>query len=312
MRSGTSFPTPRTTAKLYRRARSYGFRPRASVSRASGTVQQARPNDRCLPAPPTECRSNGSIFDPDTAASSMRFPFGSRSHDLDQLRATLPHLGRSTTVAGLAAALTWNERRVERTVREWERLEPMRVAFDPLSRSVRLLGVPAPPTMPAQAPADAPNAPAAVPTVEAVTAAVAPPTRPRWEAVNCRSCGTPMEPTGTGSGLFCPSCGRLASGRPSTALPPLPSGPKTPLAPSPSGAPTVETSTGHAVSDRKSQEMFAAWATARPIPCPRCRAPLRHDGVGKYRCSACGESVRFSGENGAPKETGRALAPPAA
>jgi len=241
----------------------------------------------------------------------MRFPFGSRSHDLDQLRATLPHLGRSTTVAGLAAALTWNERRVERTVREWERLEPMRVAFDPLSRSVRLLGVPPPPTPP-PAPADAPSATAAVPTQEAAAAAVVPLMRSRWEAVNCRSCGTPMEPTGTGSGLFCPSCGRLASARSSTALPPLPTGPKTPVAPAALGAPTVETSTGHAVSDRKSQEMFAAWATARPIPCPRCHAALRHDGVGKYRCSACGESVRFSGENGVPKDGGRALAPPAA
>ncbi|MCI4320772.1 MAG: hypothetical protein L3K18_04370 [Thermoplasmata archaeon] len=240
----------------------------------------------------------------------MRFPFGSRSHDLDQLRATLPHLGRSTTVAGLAAALTWNERRVERTVREWERLEPMRVAFEPLSRSIRLLGVPPSPPV-ASAPGDASTAAMAAPAAEAPGPVAAPP-RSRWEVVNCRSCGTPMEPTGTGSGLFCPSCGRLASAHSSTALPPLPSGPKPPATPASTGAPTVETSTGHAVSDRKSQEMFAAWATASPIPCPRCRAALRHDGVGKYRCSACGESVKFVGENGVPKDAGRTLAPPAA
>jgi predicted RNA-binding Zn-ribbon protein involved in translation (DUF1610 family) len=236
----------------------------------------------------------------------MQFPFGVRSHDIDQVRATLPHLGTSASVAGLAAALSWNERKVERTVREWERLEPMRVAFDPLTRSVRLLGVPAPPPPPA--------APAAAPPTAPAPAASSPTLTPRaWGGVvNCRSCGTPMEPTGTGSGLFCPGCGRLAAGRGSASPPPLPNAaPAAPVPPSP-GAPKVETRTGQTVSDRKSQEMFAAWATARPIPCPRCRTALRHDGVGQYRCPGCGEAVRFDGRGATPAPTGPALAPPAA
>jgi predicted RNA-binding Zn-ribbon protein involved in translation (DUF1610 family) len=233
----------------------------------------------------------------------MQFPFGVRSHDIDQLRATLPHLGTSASVAGLAAALSWNERRVERTVREWERLEPMRVAFDPLTRTVRLLGVPAPPPPPpvAAAPTPAPAAPAPVATSRA------------WGGVvNCRSCGTPMEPTGTGSGLFCPGCGRLAAGRGSGAPPPLPAAAPAPPASPSAGAPKVETRTGQTVSDRKAQEMFAAWATSRPIPCPRCRTALRHDGVGQYRCPGCGEAVRFDGRGATPATTGPALAPPAA
>jgi predicted RNA-binding Zn-ribbon protein involved in translation (DUF1610 family) len=239
----------------------------------------------------------------------MRFLFASRSHDVEQLRVTLPHLGRSATVAGVAAALSWKERRVERSVREWERLEPMRVAFDPLSRSIRLLGPApsAPPVTPAAAePASAPPYVVAPPAPAAVPKSWA-------EPVNCRSCGTPMEPTGTGSGLFCPSCGRLASARPTSSAPSLPTGPAPPAPAGSANAPSIETSSGHAVSDRKAQEMFAAWATARPIPCPRCRSGLRHDGVGRYRCPACGESVTFLGENGAaPRAPTPPLAPPAA
>ncbi|MFI5415002.1 MAG: hypothetical protein ACHQ16_04970 [Candidatus Lutacidiplasmatales archaeon] len=232
----------------------------------------------------------------------MQFPFGSRSHDLGQLRATLPHLGTSASVAGLAAALSWNERRVERTVREWERVEPMRVAFDPLTRTVRLLGVPTPtpPTVPVAAPVPerAEPSPTRTPRAWGVSAA------------NCRSCGTPMEPTGTGSGLFCPGCGRLAAGHGTGAPPPLPvsAAPTTPT----SIAPRVETRTGHAVSDRKAQEMFAAWATSRPIPCPRCRTALRHDGVGQYKCPGCGEAIRFDGQGTNPVPPAPVMAPPAA
>jgi predicted RNA-binding Zn-ribbon protein involved in translation (DUF1610 family) len=257
--------------------------------------------------------SNDRIFLLHAAASTMQFPFGVRSRDVDQLRQTLPHLGPSSSLSGIAAALSWNERRVERTVREWERLEPMRVAYDPLSRSVRLLGVaavvppaPLPPPPPVAAPAPSPAA-----------------DLPRsWGGgVNCRSCGTKMEPTGTGSGLFCPGCGRLASSHRSGTPPPLPVAAPAPpkpstapslASPSPPGAPAVATGTGHAVSDRKAQEMFAAWATAQPIPCPRCRVPLRHNGVGQYRCPGCGETARFVGETGPTRPAAPTLAPPAA
>lgn len=242
----------------------------------------------------------------------MQFPFGGRSHDLGQLRATLPHLGTSASIAGLAAALSWNERRVEKTVREWERVEPMRVAFDPLTRTVRLLGARAPPVAPA------PAAPTSSVSTPLPPAAEPTPTRtPKaWggAAVSCRSCGTPMAPTGTGSGLFCPGCGRLAAGHGTGAPPPLP------VAPAPASAPTtptsiaprVETRTGHAVSDRKAQEMFAAWATSRPIPCPRCRTALRHDGVGQYKCPGCGEAIRFDAQGVSPVAPAPPMAPPAA
>ncbi|HXQ93743.1 MAG TPA: hypothetical protein VN864_01025 [Thermoplasmata archaeon] len=247
----------------------------------------------------------------------MPFLFGSRARDVEQLRQTLPHLTQHTTMAALAAALSWTERRAEKAVREWERLEPMKVAYDPLIRSVRLLR-PEPP---------APNAlathPAAGPAPTTPAADVpAPVALPRaWrEVVNCRSCGTAMEPTGTGSGLFCPGCGRLSSGHHSTAPPPLPAAPAPPpmrsAAPSPSASgpngPAVATGTGHSLSERKAQEMFAAWATAQPIPCPRCRTPLRHHGVGEYRCPGCGETARFVGESAAPVAPAPPLAPPAA
>jgi predicted RNA-binding Zn-ribbon protein involved in translation (DUF1610 family) len=270
-------------------------------SRASGSVQRARPGRRCLPSP-SRFPSNDSIFVPRAGREAMQFPFGRRSHDLDQLRATLPHLGSSASVAGVAAALSWNERRVEKAVREWERLEPMRVAYDPLSRTARLLGAPA--TLPApREDGPAPVAPSTTPSPTATPRA--------WAAVvNCRSCGSPMEPTGTGSGLFCPGCGRLSGGHSTVAPPRLPAAP--PTQSTPSGSPRVATSTGHEVSDRKAQEMFAAWATSRPIPCPRCRTALRHDGVGQYKCPGCGEAVRFDGHSANPGPVGPALAPPAA
>ncbi|HEV8050215.1 MAG TPA: hypothetical protein VGP88_06440 [Thermoplasmata archaeon] len=241
----------------------------------------------------------------------MPFLFGSRARDVEQLRQTLPHLTPSTTIAALAAALSWNDRRAEKAVREWERLEPMRVAYDPLTRSVRLLR-----------PAALSVEPTAAPTPTAAPAAAAPPTalpRAFREVVNCRSCGTAMEPTGTGSGLFCPACGRLSSGHHAAAPPPLPAPPApTPrpvvAPPPPTGAngPSVATGTGHSLSDRKAQEMFAAWATAQPIPCPRCRTPLRHHGVGEYRCPGCGETARFVGESAEPVAPRTPLAPPAA
>jgi predicted RNA-binding Zn-ribbon protein involved in translation (DUF1610 family) len=244
----------------------------------------------------------------------MQFPFGVRSRDVEQLRQTLPHLGPTSSLTGIAAALSWNERRVERTVREWERLQPMRVAYDPLSRTVRLLGAPAPP-------APAPTVASATPPPPSTADPTPPVVLPKsWGGgVNCRSCGTAMEPTGTGSGLFCPGCGRLAASH-HTAAPALPS---PALAPSrspsptsggspPTGGPAVATGTGHPVSDRKAQEMFAAWATSQPIPCPRCRIPLRHNGVGQYKCPGCGESARFVGESGGPRLAAPPLAPPAA
>jgi predicted RNA-binding Zn-ribbon protein involved in translation (DUF1610 family) len=177
----------------------------------------------------------------------------------------------------------------------------MRVAFDPLSRTVRLLGVPpaspAVPVTPAMSEASTVSSPAAA-------------TPRAWGGVvNCRSCGTPMEPTGTGSGLFCPGCGRLAGGH-ATSAPRLPGAAPSPAPPS--GAPKVETGTGHAVSERKAQEMFAAWATSRPIPCPRCRTALRHDGVGQYKCPGCGETVRFGAPSSPPAPVGPVVAPPAA
>ena len=56
---------------------------------------------------------------------------------------------------------------------------------------------------------------------------------------------------------------------------------------------TAQLSDPSSLSDRKSQEMFAAWVTNRPIPCPKCRTPLRHRGISVYGCPSCGQQVRF-------------------
>ena len=219
----------------------------------------------------------------------MRWFGGPSRQDQEQVLSTLHSLG-STSVPGLAAALSWPERRTQRALEEALRDGSQPVRYDPVTRAVRWLAAPLPAAPPTPAaPRPAPVAPTSA--VHELPAA--------WGAkARCPSCQTPLQPTGTGTGYFCPQCGRLTSaGAARAAEPPPPP-------PLPNGPPTA---------DRRSQELLAAWVTARPIPCPRCRTTLRHRGVAEYVCPACGHQVRFERTTALPAPTGAALsAPPVA
>ena len=200
--------------------------------------------------------------------------FGEASrHDREQVLTTLHSLG-STSVPGLAAALSWPERRTQRVLEDALRDGSQPVRYDPVTRAVRWLAPPARPATPAPPTVPGPSRPE--PTTPQLPTA--------WGAkARCPSCQSALQPTGTGAGYVCPRCGRLTSlpgGRATEAPPP----------PLPRGPPAA---------DRRSQELFAAWVTAQPIPCPRCRTTLRHRGVAEYVCPGCGEQVRFERTHGA-------------
>jgi len=213
--------------------------------------------------------------------------FGPRSpQDREHLVATLRSLG-PTSVHGLAAALTWSERRTTKVVREAIRWGRGAVRYDPTTGRVGFLSA---------EPAPAPT-PVVAPAAPTRAAPLAPPPLPKaWGASpKCPSCQLPFVSTGTGGGLYCPQCGRLALGRAPTAPPVGSTPPVSAATPSPDRGPT--TTLG---ADRRSQEAFAAWVSAQPIPCPKCRTVLRHRGVGHYGCPACGAQVAFERPSGFP------------
>jgi len=108
----------------------------------------------------------------------------------------------------------------------------------------------------------------------------------------CPSCHTALVASTSSSLNVCPQCGRLFSSRTAS------SGDNEAAVSLPAAeTPAVATTTVY--SDRLSQELLAAYVTARPIPCPRCRTHLRHRGVSEYSCPSCGETVRF-GAGGTP------------
>lgn len=191
----------------------------------------------------------------------------------------------SSSVAGVAAALSWSERRTERVLNEVATRNPNRIAYDRLAGQVRWVD-----------PVSVlPPAPAAPPPPVIRARAVGPPpsapeTPVKWGGLGnrCPSCHVPLSPTGTPGIWVCAHCGKL-SGAPgaSQAAPPKEEASR------PAEPPTMVTS---AVTDRRSQEMFAAWVTSQPIPCPKCHTPLRHRGVGEYACPSCGQHVRFPRE----------------
>lgn len=188
--------------------------------------------------------------------------FGGEARDRARVLATVPTTG-STTVDRLAAELKWPR---DRTVRAVERLSAgsSGLQYDPRSGTVRHGG-------------PAPASPAAPPSEAAAPAPAAAPGRPGL----CPDCRTRLAPTGSPGTFYCPSCGTLESRSP--VPPPAPA----------AAAPGPATGAG----DRRTQELFAAWVTASPIPCPRCRQPLAHRGVESYACPACGERVTF-GDDG--------------
>ncbi|MGD0257457.1 MAG: hypothetical protein ABSB90_06210 [Thermoplasmata archaeon] len=215
--------------------------------------------------------------------------FGPSSADLEHLRSAVRALG-TTSVPGLAAALSWRERKTEKILAHELALPNTPLLYDPSRRTVRWgLVVALPPMTVQSAVASAPT-----PSSPMAPRAPSPVYTPTGLKTLCPNCQVALQSTGSAGLVVCPQCGRLSSARSggianrasvSTSPPPPPT-----VAPAPRpAAPPSETS----LSDRRSQELFAAWVTNQPIPCPKCRTPLRHRGVSEYSCPSCGQSVRF-------------------
>lgn len=216
--------------------------------------------------------------------------FGGRAHeDREHLVQTLRSLG-STSLGGLSAALSWTPRRTERAARAAVAWGRGAIDYEPRTGRIAFRAPSAP-----QAPP-----PAAAPATDAAATPAArapPPPLPKaWNASpKCPNCSVPFVSTGTGSGVYCPNCGRLAlrgSDGVTRAAPVAADEARTP-SPPPTTVHGPATTLGE---DRHSQELFAAWVTSRPIPCPKCRTALRHKGVGRYACPACGAQVAFEPE----------------
>jgi len=209
--------------------------------------------------------------------------FARTDDELERLRAAVRMLG-TTSVPGLSAALSWREHKTEKLLAMELARPGTSVIYEPGRRLVRFThAVPEPPRSVA--------APAPVPVV--AEAGDLPPRaaplvlRGSVLKAQCPSCHVALLSTGSTNLSVCPECGRLSSER--TAEPAAPPPPSLPVAtPGEGGSrPPI------ALTDRRSQEMFAAYVTSRPIPCPKCRTSLRHRGVSEYVCPNCGQLIRF-------------------
>ncbi|MCI4357528.1 MAG: hypothetical protein L3J95_04060 [Thermoplasmata archaeon] len=219
----------------------------------------------------------------------MAFLFGPSLAERSQLVRTIHSLG-PTSIDGLAAALSWSTRKTERLVTTLARRGEAGIWYAPYLRQVRIGPPPPDPDPAALLPPLAPpeeairpaeRSRAGAPSVQPTPAL---PTR-RVSGRKCPNCSGSLEMMGDNESLVCPRCGRLS-------LAPRPAG--TTDAPGGGAGPNP---TQGALGDRRSQEMLAAYVTARPIPCPRCRGPLRHQGLGTFRCPSCGEAVTFPRES---------------
>ncbi len=215
--------------------------------------------------------------------------FGPSEEDLERLRSAVRSLG-VTSVPGLSAALSWRSRKTEKLLAHELARPDTSIRYEPGRRVVRWGTVP---PVPVRAPPEprgavSPALPARVPR--------APPPVLTSTGLRtlCPHCHVPLLATGATNLAVCPQCGRLANARSATAGDASPE----PVAPSPpptgGGEPTPPLSLG----DRRAQEMFAAYVTSRPIPCPKCRTPLKHRSVSEYACPSCGQLVRFPSTGG--------------
>ncbi|HTP54451.1 MAG TPA: hypothetical protein VML94_05780 [Thermoplasmata archaeon] len=213
--------------------------------------------------------------------------FGRSEDEQERLRTTVRTLG-VTSVPGLAAALSWRERKTEKLLAHELARPGTQIVYEPSRRLVRWRRPLPPPSTPTAAPA---STVAGSDRASRVLPGPAPVLRGTALKTLCPSCHVPLLLTGSGKLAVCPECGRLSSEK----VPELSS------AAPPTTAP--EASRGaDGTTDRRSQELFAAYVTSRPIPCPKCRTPLRHRGVAEYACPSCGQSVRFpkASEGGPP------------
>jgi predicted RNA-binding Zn-ribbon protein involved in translation (DUF1610 family) len=220
--------------------------------------------------------------------------FGPSQQDLERLRSTVQSLG-TTSVPGLAAALSMRERKAEKLLAHELARPNSPILYEPSRRLVRW-AAPA-----ASAPVTTP-VPAASPLPEPVRAPRAP--SPVFTPVGlktlCPHCHVALQSTGTESLAVCPQCGRLSTSHENRVVEAAPAAPAT--APAPAPASPAPRSDAPGLDDRRSQELFAAYVSAKPIPCPKCRTPLRHRALSEYACPACGQTVRFPrlGEPKAP------------
>jgi predicted RNA-binding Zn-ribbon protein involved in translation (DUF1610 family) len=222
--------------------------------------------------------------------------FGPSEQDLERLRSTVESLG-ATSVPGLAAALSWRERKAEKLLAHELSRPDTPLVYEPGRRVVRWAA--AAPAAPVPA-APSPDATAAIRLSPRAPRGPAPVLTSTGFKTLCPTCHVPLMPTGSASLAVCPQCGRLASPRTPTpeVSEPVVSAPA-PVAVTSDGAPS-------SLSDRRAQELFAAYVTSKPIPCPKCRTPLRHKGLSEYLCPTCGQAVRFPKAAEPPT-----LAPPA-
>lgn len=207
---------------------------------------------------------------------------------------TLETLG-PTSITGLSAALSWSPRRTENAVREVVRRAEAPILFDRTTGTVRLR-----PPVVATAPALAVSPDPSASSISGGRAPEVPPplTRVRnqlGQRVTCPTCKVALESTGTGDSAYCPKCGRLtrAPATPTTAAP-IPTAATAPEPSVSSTTPMPKNGAPVTTVDRRSQELFAAWVTQSPIPCPKCRTPLKHRSFAQYGCPRCGQVVSFS------------------
>ncbi len=207
--------------------------------------------------------------------------FGPSQQDLERLRTTVQSLG-TTSVPGLAAALSVRERKAEKLLAHELARPNSPIVYEPSRRVVRWAT-----TMPTPPAADpTPSAPP-LPEPPRAPRAPSPVFTPVGLKTLCPHCHVALQSTGTESLAVCPQCGRLSSNREGRTTPdPTPAVAQPPL-------PTAGNAAPAGLDDRRSQEMFAAYVSARPIPCPKCRTPLRHRALSEYVCPSCGQSVRF-------------------
>ncbi|MFY9716685.1 MAG: hypothetical protein WAK40_01950 [Thermoplasmata archaeon] len=220
--------------------------------------------------------------------------FGRSEDQQERLRTTVRTLG-VTSVPGLAAALSWRERKTEKFLAHELARPGTQIVYEPSRRLVRWRRPLPPPSPPSEDPA--PVAPSSSDRPSRTLAGPTPVLRGTALKTLCPSCHVPLLLTGSGKLAVCPECGRLSSE-------------KVPLLPGASPPPSTGDGPRGADSttDRRSQELFAAYVTSRPIPCPKCRTPLRHRGVAQYACPSCGQGVRFPK---ASEGTAPVLLPPA-
>lgn len=223
--------------------------------------------------------------------------FRTSARDLDTLRSTVSSL-RETTVPGLAAALSWRPRKVEKLLIEELTRPGTSMAYDPARRIVRW--VPLTSTVwhvPPPAPSAPPVAQPSRPPVDLGPTLSAPPPVVRGNGLKsqCPSCHVPLAASTSPSLTVCPRCGRLFSPRNAPSAVADSARPEPSRTVSSTTTPPGPSSATHL--DRRSQELLAAYVTAKPIPCPRCRTALRHRGLSEYGCPKCGEAVRFHADS---------------